>query len=65
MEIIKNYKSGDENIVIKKYNRGLVICYNYDYKSCSYVGHSAYYDTIEEAEKMLFKHRPDAVTVKV
>lgn len=63
MSIIKKFKNGDEDIVIKKYNRGLVVCYNYDYASCSYVGYSAYYDTIEEAEAVLYKHRPAAVIV--
>ncbi len=66
MEILKRYISGTQKIVIAKYPNGKF--YNiYGWSEeweCGSAGSAGGFETIEEAEKMLKKHRPTAQKVQ-
>ena len=63
-QIVANYKSDDENIVIVQASNGKYFNhYGYDEDNNSFASAAGGFDTFEEAEQTLYAHRPTAIDI--
>ena len=62
VKAVARYRAEEENIVIMEYPSGkFFIHYGYDVKRDIENSIAGRFDTLEEAEKLLMKHRPKAI----